>query len=119
MQQTITDKILDQKFLPLAGAFILLLIIFFNFPKSNSITGNRTSDNELHCEWPGETAVSLIFMEDLNEDDPDKIFLYNPFKTFYSEFSGIPIQNYIENSTTRISTIKNHFQSDLSPPHLM
>ena len=119
MQQTITDKNFNQKYFALAGAIILLLVVFSNYSRSYQISGENNSDDELICEWQGGTDAAILYMENTDEDDLDKTFSGYPVNIIYIEFPALPDCYFFDGKTLTISAIHDYSQSDLSPPHFM
>lgn len=115
MQKKITDTSYN-KYIALAGALFLLLVVFFNSPQVNKNSDRNFFKYEMICETQNISNVSALFMEDTDEEDIDKYFLeYCKYITcniqpVFSEthFPEIEIPVY--------STLKNNFRSDLSPP---
>ena len=119
MQQTITDKIFNYKYIAFVGVFVLFLIVFSNYSKSYGFPRGNSSDNEMVCEWQGDMDAAFLFFEDSDEDDPGSNFSGYPIKTVSTLVSHCSELCLLKTETIGIKLLKYHFQSDLSPPPFM
>jgi hypothetical protein len=119
LQQTISDKIFNRKYLALAGAFFLLLILVINFLKTDRIPNEIISNEVKICYLQANFEIPVLIIEDTNEEDNDSEFYYDSFNFNHTLYSFLNNRFSIETTTYRYTQINHYFQSDLSPPLVM
>ena len=119
MQQTITDKIFNYKYLALAGAFFLLLVVVTNYLKTDRAPNEIISNDEIIYDFQANTEASVLIMEDTNEEDYNSDLYSNSFSFNHTLYAFLNNRWSIESSTYGFTRINSYFQSDLSPPLFM
>ncbi len=119
MRQIITDNGTNYSFFISAGVFILLLLIFSNLlpPKITVVENN--SDNLVLCDCQTNSAATILFAEDEEEDNSDKELYDQCLGNYYFADSFFPHRFFSGDEKQKINLIKNYFHNDLSPPHFL
>jgi len=119
LQQTISDKIINRKYLVLAGAFFLLLILVINFLKTDRIPNEIISNEVIISDLQANFEIPGLIIEDTNEEDNNSEFYFNSFNFNHTLYSFLNNRLSIETTTYGYTQINHYFQSDLSPPLVM
>jgi len=119
LQQTITDKIFNHRYITLAGVLFLLLIIVNNFLKADLISNATIPNDELLCGTQANIEYSAFIIEDTNEEDFSSELCSYPFNCNFTVYSFRDNRMAFAALSHRFTQVSNYFQSDLSPPLLI